>query len=258
MDLAFWQNFVSEHIGALGLAAGMKYALIKARSNKTGKMPAVIRVRPRGLSSPILLRGLPSSDSEVFDWIFVKREYSCLDDLDSPKLILDLGANIGVSARYFANRFPSADLIALEPDPQNFERLKLNVAGENRIAPILGAAWHSPGKLLLSRGIYGNGKEWATQVIESFTDGDVPAYDLPSLIGARIVDLLKIDIERAEIPLFSRNTEAWLPSVRNICIELHDSECEAIFFNALRDYDYDRSQSGELTICRDLRPKSLR
>lgn len=51
----------------------------------------------------------------------------------------------------------------------------------------------------------------------------VQAYDINSLIAladSREVDLLKIDIETSEPELFSRNTDAWMPNTRNICIEL--------------------------------------
>jgi hypothetical protein len=70
-----------------------------------------------------------------------------------------------------------------------------------------------------------------------------------------LVDLLKVDIERSEIELFAKNTDSWLPRVKNICIELHGPDCEAAFFSALAPYDFEVSHSGELTICRDLRPK---
>jgi len=41
---------------------------------------------------------------------------------------------------------------------------------------------------------------------------------------------------------------------RNLVIELHDGECRRVFFQALSSYTYDLSESGELTICRNLRP----
>jgi hypothetical protein len=66
-------------------------------------------------------------------------------------------------------------------------------------------------------------------------------------------ELQKIDIEESELQLFSRNTESWLPRIRNLCIELHGPECEAIVFRALADYSYDLSRTGELTVCSNLR-----
>src|ERR1700733_12545752 len=39
-----------------------------------------------------------TSDQRVFNQIFVKREYQCLDDVASADLILDCGANVGYSS----------------------------------------------------------------------------------------------------------------------------------------------------------------
>ncbi len=67
------------------------------------------------------------------------------------------------------------------------------------------------------------------------------------------VDLLKIDIEGAEVELFRDGSTAWLAQVRNIVIELHGGECELAFFRALAPYRYELSRSGELTFCRNIR-----
>ena len=63
---------------------------------------------------------------------------------------------------------------------------------------------------------------------------------------------MKIDIERSELELFSRNTDNWLPYIRNLCIELHGPDCEAVFSRALVDYSFDLSCVGELTVCSNL------
>ena len=79
------------------------------------------------------------------------------------------------------------------------------------------------------------------------------ALDLPTalkMLGAERIDLLKIDVERAEISLFGDGTRTWLNQVTNIAIELHDVECRKTFFAALEPFEYEVSSSGELTICR--------
>ncbi len=81
---------------------------------------------------------------------------------------------------------------------------------------------------------------------------DVNGIDLGSLFASRTVELLKIDIERAEIEVFS-NPCPWLKLVRNIVIELHDNECSEAFHRALNGYEYEEFTAGELTFCCDLR-----
>jgi hypothetical protein len=88
--------------------------------------------------------------------------------------------------------------------------------------------------------------------------GEIEAWDVGTLIemaGAQQVDLLKVDIERAELAVFGDTAKSWLPRIRNICIELHGPDCQEVFFQALKDFDYELSHSGELTVCRDLRLK---
>lgn len=44
-------------------------------------------------------------------------------------LILDLGANIGLSSLYFCKNWPLAKVVALEPERRNLETLLLNIKG---------------------------------------------------------------------------------------------------------------------------------
>ena len=71
------------------------------------------------------------------------------------------------------------------------------------------------------------------------------------------MDLLKVDIERAELTVFGESAGSWLHRVRNICIELHGKDCEEVFFSALNDFDYELEHYGELTICRNLRAREM-
>jgi FkbM family methyltransferase len=200
---------------------------------------------------------------EVFDQIFICQEYSCLRDLNEPSLVLDLGANVGFSAAYFLSVFPKARIVAVEPDAGNLAICKANLSPYgNRVLLLHGAVWSRPATLRLLKGSFGDGREWATQVDESIEEGQpsegIQAWDVGSLIdmsGRSTVDLLKVDIERAELCVFGESAGAWLHRVRNICIELHGKDCEEVFFAALKDFDYELEHSGELTICRNLRPR---
>src|SRR5712675_1402142 len=74
-------------------------------------------VQLRELADPIELRGR-TSDINCFQKIFMHREYQSPFDI-SPKLIIDAGANIGLSALYFAVTYPDAIIIAIEPEIHN-------------------------------------------------------------------------------------------------------------------------------------------
>jgi hypothetical protein len=54
--------------------------------------------------------------------------------------------------------------------------------------------------------------------------------------------LLKIDVERAKLELFTSGYVPWLSRTRNLAIELHDPDCEQVFLRAMAGYDYASSQ----------------
>lgn len=104
---------------------------------------------------------------------------------------------------------------------------------------VLGAVWSKCGKLVLSWGTFGDGREWATQVHESEggnNEATVEAWDISALLQL--------------------GGGCWLPKVRNICIELHGADCREVFLGALQRFEYNLEFSGELTICRNLRHKT--
>jgi len=209
------------------------------------------------------MRTEPSSDGSVFWEIFLKNVYECVAGLPAPKLILDLGANVGYASAYFLNRYPNARVVAVEPDPETGAACCRNLAPYGaRAIVVAGAAWPERMPLVLMRGVFGDGREWATQVRERAVGEAgrrVQGWDVASLIGmagAPRVDLLKVDIERSELDLFGRNADTWLPRVDNICIELHGSDCRETFFRALDGYQYDLESALHLTVCRNLRLKA--
>jgi len=228
------------------------------------KQPAVLTLRHRRCLHPVKARLGGSSDVDVFGQVFQQDEYRWAAAIPSPRLIIDLGANVGYSSAYLLSCFPACPtVLAVEPDPDNYALCCLNLAAYgNRARVLRGAAWSKPCSLVLSRGTFGDGREWATQVL-SCDSGDpsatVEAWDIPRLLqfaGAERVDILKIDIEGSEVELFRTGASAWLPAVRNLCIELHGPDSKRVFFQALSNFDYDLCHSGELTILRNLRPKA--
>jgi FkbM family methyltransferase len=201
-----------------------------------------------------------TSDLKVFKQVFVERGYACLDDLADAGLVLDCGANVGYSAAYFLSRFPRADLVAVEPDPDNFALLEQNLAPYGGRARVMRAAlWSHVTALVLDDEPYRDSAEWARQVREC-RPGEAPglrAVDVASLLresGHRRISILKMDIEGAEAVVFGSGYESWIDLVDNIVIEIHDDSsfgnATAVFERALAGRGFSTSQWGELTVCR--------
>jgi FkbM family methyltransferase len=219
-----------------------------------------VQIRPAGVRFPLTMRTGNSSDGAVFWEIFQQRMYAPLADLRAPKLILDLGANVGYGSVYFLNRFPNARVVGVEPDPASAAICLRNLAPYgDRARVVVGAVWPEKARLVLSRGAFGDGREWATQVRERAAGDngeDVEGWDVASLIdlaGTERADLLVIDIEGSERALFGHPARAWLERVDNICIELHGSGCREAFQGALAGYEHELETRPHLTICRNLR-----
>jgi FkbM family methyltransferase len=217
--------------------------------------------------------GLPShvwarpgtSDLQAFRQIFCEREYAPLDQLQQVDTILDLGANVGYSSFYFLSRFPDARVLAVEPDPANFDLLGLNLAAFGvRKSTLRAGVWDATGFLSLNEAPYRSGGAWSRQVRISSAEepGSFPAIDVKTLMdraGFNRVSLLKMDIEGAEAVVFAAPDVSWLDRVDNIAIELHDDsrfgEASPGFWKAVvgRGFEFDRS--GELTLCFRRRPR---
>lgn len=204
---------------------------------------------------PVLCRP-DTSDLDVFDQIFVGREYRCLDDAANVGLIIDCGANVGYSSAYLLSRFRNARVIAIEPDAANHALLQENLAPYgNRAETICSAVWSHPAGLMLSEETFGNGREWSRTVREARA-GEAPAMtaiDVGSLLeqsGHERISILKVDIEGSEKVVFASNYEKWLDKVDNLVIELHSEECRAVFMAAIAGRGFSLSECDELTVCR--------
>jgi FkbM family methyltransferase len=247
---------------AIGAISTLQWLLFRIGQEFKIGWPRSWRMHPRQVQHALVVRLRGSSDLNVFNQIFIQQEYLSLRSLKNVSLVLDLGANVGYSSAYFLKCFPKSRVVAVEPDDRNVEICSMNLKPyADRALLLHGAAWSECTTLFLSRGNFGDGREWATQVVQSpegNTDS-VQAWDVGSLIdlaGSAEVDLLKVDIEKAELAVFGETAKKWLPRVHNICIELHGPECKGMFFNALAGFDYELEYAGELTICKNIRAKS--
>ena len=65
-----------------------------------------------------------TSDIAVFCSIYAFSEFKYAFKIPQGGVILDLGANIGISTIYFAQKYPTAKIFAIEPNLDSFLLLK--------------------------------------------------------------------------------------------------------------------------------------
>lgn len=236
----------------LGTLAFLRYLWHqKTKLPRTG----VFDLSTRYADHPLRCRA-GTSDIDVFKHIYVLREYGCFDDLEDPGLVVDCGANVGLSTAYFLARFPNANVIAIEPDPGNYQQLLHNTrAYAGRLQAVQAGLWPKSVGLKFVDDAFGDGRDWAVAVAEAGPgeEADLRAVNLRALLdesGHDRISLLKIDIEGSEQALFSEGTEAWLGRVDNLVIELHGPACEQAFYQAIEPYGFEVQASGGVVICR--------
>ena len=234
-------------IQAFGLTRGLLlYARFKLRLNRSIHLPSY--------RYPFFLR--PGTiDEYTFFEIFLAGDYDLdyVADGSETNVIIDAGANIGLSSVFFANRFPKCIIECFEPEEENFALLVKNTRNYPNIRPHQAALWWKSGFVtILDKGFGLRG--FITE--ETGKNDTVPAVSLDEFMKQQhypSIFILKLDIEGAEKDLFEHDNISWLSRVKYLIIELHDNlkpGTSAAFFSALQPFSYSTSISGEnLVIC---------
>lgn len=217
----------------------LKYLLIPLVSSKC-------KIRPKGFKYNIELR-TNTSDYDVFLQIFALNGYTFDIDL-VPKVIVDCGANIGLTSIYYSNKYPQAKIIAIEPEKSNYETMVKNTCNYPNITCINKGVWK---KTCMLEIIDENVSNWEFMVRESNSKTGISALSIPDLIKEfkiSQIDILKMDIEGSEKEVFEENIVSWIPFVKVLIIELHDRYkygCSQALFKSLVPYQYDVQMKGD-------------
>ncbi|MGW4365722.1 FkbM family methyltransferase [Nocardia takedensis] len=215
----------------VGYHAGMFFHPMASREIST------VRVRA---GEPVTARFRRNqSDLYILRENFVQRIYGFdyRSYVGEPRVIVDLGANIGLSALYFQSVFPSARIVCAEPVADNVAMLRENarvngfswevaeaaIAGADGTVTLYPNEWWSSST---TTGHVAQARESNSGRLESvlrLPSTEVEAVEVGTLLdryGIETVDILKMDIEGAEAEVLAGDT-AWLDRVRLLIIEIH-------------------------------------
>lgn len=236
-------GFIAKSIYKMGFFYGLLNSL-KVLNHKTKSLyvpftKTKIELRP------------DTSDVTVYKQIFVWEEYKFHVKFE-PKIIIDGGGNIGLSALYFSSRFPEAKIYVLEPDQENFKLLVKNTAHRPNIIPIESALWGSNISFKTDK----SGGNWGIQIFADSGEENqtLTIHDLMKNYSIDKIDILKLDIEGAEKDLFKGDL-SWLENTKLMVVELHDfliPNCSKTFFSAIEKINYSLDVSGENIIIENL------
>jgi FkbM family methyltransferase len=157
----------------------------------------------------------PSEFLYTMKEIFVEEIYNI--DLPDNSVIIDCGANIGLSVIYLKEKFPAATIIAFEPDDDNYSLLMQNIESFKlqNVDARKEAVWIRDEELSFSNeGTMGSKIELSANSAKK-----VKAIRLKNLLSQKI-HFLKIDIEGAEYNVLKDIADS-LKNVDNMFLEYH-------------------------------------
>lgn len=160
----------------------------------------------------------------TFEELFKKGIYTFTTSNPNP-VIIDCGANMGLSLLFFSVNYPSAKIYAFEPDTSVLECLEKNIETYqmHNVELIKKAVWNKNETLefFTDKGMGG-------RLANSYSDQvptKVEAIRLREFISDKNIDILKMDIEGAEYVVI-KDCEPILKQIDNIFIEYHSMENE--------------------------------
>src|SRR5579859_7347956 len=195
---------------------------LKVANRLLGTKPVTVQLM-FGEAMPFCYRP-GSTDLLALEQVFLDRQYD-VESIPSEKIeyIVDLGSNIGVTALLWAQRYPAARMVLVEPDPDNFMLLQQNTtAFRYRCLLINAAVADRSGQTSFFR----SQREYGHSIIK--TDDCVSEIRVQSMTISAVlrmagfprVDLLKMDIEGGEQNVMPTVAD-WGAAVRYFIAELH-------------------------------------
>ncbi len=153
--------------------------------------------------------------------------------------VVDMGANIGVSATLFASRYPKSTVFAVEPHSRNYDLLTMNAEYYGgRIITVPKAIGLETGKTGLQNPDVSNQGHHAVYEFRSGAPGDTATETLQPEELSELVDLvcespriglMKINIEGEEKALLSsRRLDPMLERSNVAIIEAHDHKVSGV------------------------------
>lgn len=236
INQAHFFNKLRRHLGLLDAIK----TYISLRVTMTGKL------KLHFIKHPFQIRIGNRADMETLNEVILRKAYD-IDTNFLPKTIIDGGANIGLTSIFFASKYPSANIIAIEPAGNNYQLLQQNTKPYKNISCLQAAIWHANTRLQLND--TGRGDNSFT-VSANTNTGTVDAITIKDIMQANqfdCIDILKLDIEGAESHVFNDNFEYWLPKTKVLIIELHPKispNVNDIVTKAINQYNFSCKQLG--------------
>lgn len=174
---------------------------------------------------PLLVRN--KRDADLMSGVLEMDEYR-LRQMSQKQYIVDAGAHIGSFSYAVIKRWPSARILAVEPDRDNCRLFRINIPSAELVE---GALSDRHGSVSL----FSDGDDTA---YHTMVGGDIATYLLSEEVSGRNwprIDLLKIDVEGDEDKIFKELVASgWIKKVGMIVGEWHTTDILSQVIELLR------------------------
>lgn len=203
-----------------------------------------VYVEPKNSLRPILVR-MNNSDLPTVSEVFCSAE--CEVALSwQPQTILDLGANIGLTAIKLKRQFPEAVMIAVEADPDSAEVCRANLSHLTDTTVLQKAiGWGGGSVRCVNPGAPSISRRFELcQAGDPDAVQEITVSEILHQYHCRPPILVKMDIEGAEASCFE-HSDFWLPAVRAVLVEPHSALVAAEIRSALLRSHFEVKYVGE-------------
>lgn len=153
-----------------------------------------------------------------------------MDGLPAANTILDIGAYNGASAINFAKQFPSSHIHAFEPDEENFVICQKNcIAYDNITVHNVALMDKTKTYYIASTTDFSLGHKVEEVGDESGAVDGLAIDDFLKSHNISAVDIMKLNIEGAEIEIFDSLSQLHGVNVGSMIIDLHDRKRSGCF-----------------------------
>ena len=191
---------------------------LERTNKKLTNLPRYLQGKISVLNWSIEYIDAPALASSI-DLLLIKKSNDFESSNPTP-IILDCGANIGISVLNYKRKYPNSKITAFEPDPNILPILKNNLInnGAMDVKLVDEAVWIINGKSkFFCEGA--DGSKLIQGINDCHSTIEVNTIDLDEYISGPI-DLVKMDIEGAEFEVIP-HIRSKLHFIKNILIECH-------------------------------------
>jgi FkbM family methyltransferase len=213
-----------------------------------------------GTAHPVYLRP-GGTDAGIAEAALIRQYHACLRPKFPVSLIIDAGAYAGYTSVFFANRYPGAEIVALEPDAENYSLAKMNLSPYHQRVKLFNAAvWYKSGPIR----VVPAERSDSTRVAENIDDMEgypCVGFDMMTLLkqsGQQRISIFKCDIEGAEEFIFNEDADLWIDNTDSIFMEIHGVRAYDAVYSTMRRHPFKVFTNRELHVFfRHSRARSL-